>query len=772
MHDSRKTFITVLLDNILNIFNISVIVFLIIFIINKSYIYLIPLVLSLIASFIRFAFDVKHYLVRSKFEKTIHVLVDGQETEKRLSRLKIGDHVVLYPQDRINFVGKVINGVLFVDEKSITGKTGLIKKIEGASVVKDSLVIQGKAVVEVTELCERVAKKTIVQNTSMNNVMKIFNVFLPLVALLIVAIIWTFDLINKTHTVNDVAKATMISIPYLLNVLLVVFEIIQSKRQLKGLEVLDSSFFSELQNVDVVCLDKTGTITNGEYEIFKTVVISQSSLNAVSIDANRGLEQLMSNIIKTTKETGGYFSTLQESFVYDVTKIIDDSSPLSQNGLYSAITIHGGRTYALGEVENFDLANNESALNFVNEYSSMGYKVLMLVESKNPLKSGLIDGKPTGIALIVLQEKIRENIKQLIQYCLEHNKVVKVISGDRIATVSEVCRKAGLENTNKATSVKLMPFEKLELLVEEDLVFADASPSHKAFIVKQLQKNGHKVLYIGDGDNDTQALKTANAAISISGESVSAKKCSHLSVDKEFSDFNGLKKKSINHHTKLSHILSLTLSQASFGAIFSLVFFIASLINNAIYNPFDYAHLLMWTLFGVLIPSILIIVEPDRNDCKKVSFLRNYILETSLLSVIIGAIYVVQLLQYFRLGYYAIPSDITETHEILITSKVANTLAYLSLILTSACIVYTHMSPFNKYRIIALVSTFIIPFVYFVLSMLNIDVLSVVTQIDTSILVLGNYFAAFIIVAIGVAIYRLVISLFDVIKGDPKNAKN
>ena len=772
MHDSRKTFISVLLDNILNVFNLSVIVFLIIFIINKSYIYLIPLALSLVASFVRLLLDLKHYVIRSKTEKTIHVLVDGHEVERRLSKLKIGDHVVLYPQDRISFVGEVIKGFLFVDEKSITGRTDLIKKVEGSSVVKDSIVIQSSAVVEVKEIKERIAKKTTIQNTFANNLMKVFNIFLPLAALLFVLVAFIFDVVNGTNNVNNITKATLIAIPYLLNVILVVFEFIQNKRQLKGLEVLDSTFLSELQKVDTVCLDKTGTITSGEYEIFKTVVISQSAFNALSIDSGRGFEQLISNIIKTTKETGGYFSTLQENFVYDVTKIIEDFSPLSQNGLYSAITVRGGKTYALGEVDNFDLANSESASDFVNEYSAIGYKVLMVVESKNPLKSGLIDGKPMGIALIILQEKIRDNVKQLIEYCLAQNKMVKVISGDRIATVSEVCRKAGLENTNRATSVKLMPFEKLELLIEEDVVFADASPSQKAFIVKQLQNNGHKVLYIGDGDNDTQALKVANVAVSVEGESLSAKKCSHVCVNKEFSAFNELNKKSINHRTKLAHILSLALSQAAFGAIIGFAFFIASLINNAIYNPFDYIHLWIWVLFGVLVPSILIIAEPDQDECKKTSFFRNFILDTSLLLVVVGTIYVVQLLQYFRVGYYAIPSDMTETHDILITSKVANSLAYISLILCSAFIVYTHMAPFNKYRIISLASTFVIPFVYILLSALNVDTLSVVTQIDTSILVLGNYFAAFIITAICVALYRLIIGLFDIIKGDSKDVKN
>lgn len=767
MHASRKTFWNVLFDNLFNVFNITTIVLLVIFVITKSYLYIIPLALSLIASVFSFVLDFKHYILTSKIDQKINVLEGDVEHEKIFANLKTREDVVLYPGDKINFVGKVKRGIFFVDDSSINGTTKLVRKTAGSSVVKGEIVIDGSGVVEVTELKRRFAKETSVQETRLNKRINLLNFAFSFITLLVVLLILIFD----KDRIDNASKCALLAVPYLLNIILTVYFVIKQKKGNKDIQIFDYSFLSELQDVDVVCLDKTGTLTTGEYEIFKTVILSQASFSTIALDPNRAFEQTVSNIIKTTKEKDGYYAALQNYFIYDVSKIIDAYSPISKNGFYSAITVKGGSTYALGETDSFDLANLESASSIITEYESLGYRVLVLVESKKPLNSGLIDGKPTAIGLIVLQETIRESAKQLIEYCLNNGKQIKVISGDRIANVSELSRKAGLENVGRATSIKLVPVEKVALLLEEDVVFADATSSQKAFIVKELQKNGHRVAYIGNGDNDVQALKAANVAISLASGSMSAIKCSHACVNDSFALSNSFLKESKSFKGKMDAVTAIAYSQAGFATFYLIAFMIASLFNNAIYNPFEYNHLLLWTLFGVLIPIVVILVEKG-DGVKQKCFLRNIIANISLLIVPIGAMYILQLLQYSGKGYFGLPSDLNELHETLITSQVVNNLSYLSLLVMSLAIVYNHFSPFSKFRTISFLSIIFIPVVYAVLLGFSVDGVSIITQIESKEINPVNYFVMCIITLACSALYLLVLDIISVMKGENPDVKS
>ena len=767
MHDSRKTLLNVLIDNLVNIFNITLVVLLIILILNQSYLFIIPLALSLIASIFSLCLDIKKYLLVSGINQRLNIVIDGVEKERSFSRLKVGDHVALYPNEKINFVGIVKNGHFLVDEKSINGATKLIKKVAGSSIVKGSVVVEGKGVVEVTELGKRFAKRTPVKRTKLTHRIKLLNSIFSLLVLLVILLTFIF----KKDNLNNIVLCSIAATPYLLNIIITIYFFILSKKENSGIEVLDYSFLLELKDVDVVCLDKTGTLTTGEYEVFKTIPLSQSALSAIAIDTNRALEQTVSNIIRTTQEKTGYYSVLQKHFIFDVTRTIESFSPVGENGLYSAITIKGGNTYALGEVDSFDLSNIESASSIINEYQSLGYLVLVLVESKKPLKSGLIEGKSTAIGLIVLQETIRESMNKLIEYCLINGKQIKVISGDRIATTSEICRKAGLDNVNKATSIKLVSNEKIALLLEQDVVFADATPDQKAFIVKELQNNGHKVAYIGDGDNDTQALKIADVAISMSSGSQSAIKCSHASINGSFEISKSFIDQSKSFTNKIYSLTAILYSQTTFVAFYLLVFMIASFINKDIYNPFEYNHLLLCTIFGDLIPVCVLLFS--KCDCSTPkNFYRNYIANSSLLITAVGILYILLLLQFNGISFFGLLLDTNDVHETLITSKVVDNISYLALTILSLVIAYNHYSQFNKYKTICFICITLLPIIYAILLAFNIDNLSFITQISTKEITAINYFVMGVIVLASSAIYLFVLNIIAIVKGETPDVKS
>lgn len=774
MYDSRKTLINVLLNNLLNVFNLAVVLLIVLLVINQSYFYIFPLGLSLIVSLFNLFVDIKRFVLLNRKPNRVHVLKDDSIQEKKISRLKKGDKIIPYSGDIFPVVGQVRSGVVLVNEKYINGRNVVVRKEVGSNIISGSLVIESSAVVEAVEVGVRHAKKIKGQIPLLQKRMKIFNFLFS--SLVLLAILTSFILDSTLHidSLNNIAESSILAVPFIANIVISIYLFVISKKGGKSIQITDPALYYELNDVDVICVDKTNVITTGEFEIFKTSIISKSAFTNIATSGDRGFEQTVSNILKSTNETGGYYSALQEHFIYDVTKNIESKSSIKENGLYSAITIKGGYTYALGKPENFVLQNYKSALSSISEYQKSGYEVLMLVENKSPLKEGLIDGKCTGIAFIVLQEKVRESTEQLIEYCHQNNKVLKVISSDDYALTTEICRKAKIDDFDKSISLSGRSFYEIDDFVEDKIIFTNALPSQKTYIVRKLKKLGHKVLYIGSGDIDTQVLKTANVAMSMSDSSQNAKRCSQAIIKDDFSFFDNINLLAKNIKNKLSSVLSLLYAQITFLICFVFAFLITKGSDPVVENPFNIIHLWLWILLGNIVPIILILCGPLNKNYPHKGFYHHYIADSLLYIIPIGLIYLFQLIQYFGIGYFGIPSDVNELHEKIITSQVANSLSYLVLLIVSAVMFFERLSPLNKYKTISFIPISIILAAYFVLLGFNVDSLSSITFIQTSYLLPVHYLIGLIIAISCSAIYLFVLNVIDILKGanDVNNKSN
>ena len=767
MRNSRKTPLDVILNHLFSLFNIALVGLLIIFIINKSYLYTVPLVVALISSIFRLVLNFKHYVIYKPFNWTCHVLVDGKETEKRFIKLKKGDQVCVYPREKINFTGQITQGLAFVDESKINGCTKAIKKVVGDHIKQGSVVINGNAVVEVLSLDKQICRPNKVQHTFIIRALKLFNDVLGGVVILLLLL----TLILNKSVLHNAALGCMATLPFFMNILITIYLYIESKVY-HSFKAHDRTGIAYLSRIDTFCFDKTGTITNLHFDVFKALPLQASAFASVSSDTARGMAQVVSDVIKTTNENGGYYKALREYFIYDASKTVEYSSPVYENGLYSLVKFSGGKIYAIGDPDNFDLINKESISSTINEYKTLGYYVLVLAEAKNLSNTGLIEGKSTGIGLIVLQEKLNENILKMIQNIYDNGGNVKVISGDTLLNTAEVCRKAGIANTENAVAINKMSFEQLDLIIDETTVFANASMSQKAYIVEHIKKQGHRVAFIGDGDNDTQAMKSANLAIAVEEATDSAIMCSHLSAGKEFLYSKEDIVRSRRIYNNVVTVMLFNLSQCIFASVMGTIFFIINLANRSIVNPFTYNHLMIWALFGAFIPSVVILLNKKSPDYLEVSFKRNLIGNSLLYLIPVGTIYILQLIQYYGWGFTGITSDYSATHELLITSQVANNLCYLSLILASMFIVYKFYQPSNTFRIVALICMFTVPLVYFVLLGFGVDSLEKVTQIKTAIITPLQYFVALAATIITASLNILIQHIIKTVRGESTDVKS
>ncbi len=767
MRNSRKTLLNVLMDNLFCLFDLALITLLIIFIINKSFLYIPPLFIAFTTSIFRLVLNIKHYVVYKPFDWTCHVLIDGQETEKRYDKVEVGDLVCVYPKEIINYTGLVKSGMLFVDESKISGETRTIKKGIGDRIRQGSIIVNGNGVIEILSLDRQIARPNKVQNTFFVKALKMFNDILGGIIVLLIVLTLIF---NKENLYNT-ALGCVATLPFFMNLLITIYLYIESKTY-HTFKANDLTGIANFGRMDTFCFDKTGTITDLQFEVFKTIPIQSQSLNQISLDTNRALSQIVSDVIKSTNEKGGYYSALRNYFIYDVSKVVEFSSPIYENGFYSVASFKGNKIYAIGSEDSFDLSNNDSIAGLINEYKALGYYVLVVAEAKTISETGLIEGKSVGIGLIIIQETVRENVKQMIKNIYKNGGDIKVISGDTLANTAEVCRKAGIENTDKAVAINKMPFEQLDLIVDETIIFADASMSQKAYIVEQLKKHGRKVTFIGDGDNDTQAMKASDLAITVSGSSESAHMCSHITLKDDFV----YDQDTINRCRKVRNnvltIMLLNLSQSVFASVIGTIFFICNLVNKTIVNPFTYDHLVFWALFGAFIPSVLILLNRKSDENAKVSFKRNLIANSLLYMLPVAVIYLFQLLQYYGVGFIAITSDYNEMHEMLITSQTANNLCYLSLILAAMFIVYRMYQPLNNFRILALLGIYLIPLVYFILIGFGVNNLESITNIKTSIITPVQFFVGLAITIIAASLHLLILQIIKTLRGDKDNAKN
>ncbi len=772
MKNSRKSLWNILNDNLINIFNLAVIVILVLFIIVQSPIFIIPLLLTLCSSIFNLYLDYGNYFKNKINRSTVHILSSGLQMEKPFNKLVKGDEVFVYPNDLVEFVGKVQKGIVFVNESKISGKTSPVRKVPGEYVRIGSYIISGTAVLQVVDFEGKKAKHVGYQRTFVSSCLRRLNLALSALALAIIILSIIVSSSRGFLSIDNNLQASLLMVPGLLNVLLAIFLFVDAKKlKDKKIEVLDNTALTELEDIDVVCLNKTGTLTTGQYEVFKIVPVVSASFSSNPNSVNTSFAQIVSDVIKTNSERGGWFNALNESFHYDVAKIVVDSCSLRDNGVYSAVSFKGGKTHAIGVPENFEFTNQESIYNSINQYRSMGYRVLVLVESKNPLKAGLIDGKCLGIGVIVLQEKVRSSMVELIKYLQEKGKTIKVISGDDKECVTDICRKAGIDVANKVISLDTMTFEQLEMVVDTQNVFTDASLSQKEFIINQIKKDGHKVLYIGDGDVDTNALKKADLAMSLNTSSDTANKCSQVIVDESFNDFDSLYAASKKQKNNVLTTMALFYSQAIFVAFFSLIFSIANIFDINLVNPFTFLHLITWLLFGSFIPGIVIMLNKQAPN-KKNHFIISLILCSATYIIPVGTIYLFQILQLNSLGFFNIPSDLNDLHEPLSSSQVANNLSCLAVLLVSLFVLYRQLSPLNNKRAVIFILLILVPVIYFVLLGFNVDGVSVVTNIDSSILTVGHYFTGGIVAFISGSLFLIVSSVIDIVKGEYSDVKN
>ena len=623
-----KTVGEIIKSNVLTYFNLIFFIIAIVLCCVGSYrnLTFVPLVLANTFIGIVQELRARHILNKMSLLNAPHALAvrDGIEQKLDADELVQDDVIILSAGDQICADAVVLSGSVQVNESLLTGEADEIEKTEGAELLSGSFVVSGHCYARLVKVGEdayiaKLTRQAKAQGSSaesemirsINQIVKWAGIaVIPIGALLFFQSYYYNHETIQRAVVSAVA-AVLGMIPeglYMLTTIALVLSMIRLAQ--KKVLLHDMHSIETLARVDVLCVDKTGTITLpdmcldticplGAHEAQEAASILYSYARA-SIDNNATMQAL-----RAWCETQPSMTALSAKGM----------RPFSSADKYGSVTFESGE-YLLGAPE-FILKDAFSAVaDAVAPYTEKGFRVLLLAKRT--------EGQmPEPIALITLTNPIRESAPETFAYFKEQDVTVKVISGDNPAAVSEIARQAGIENADRYIDAStLQSDEQLASAAERYTVFGRVTPQQKQLLVHALQNAGHTVAMTGDGVNDILAMKDADCSVAMaSGSEAAAQSAQVVLLDSDFARMPEVVFEGRRVVNNIQRSASLFLVKN----IFSLLLALFSAISLITY-PLEPSQISLISSFTIGIPGFLLALEPNRARIQG-RFLKNVLLK-------------------------------------------------------------------------------------------------------------------------------------------------
>ena len=504
----------------------------------------------------------------------VKILRGDKETEILPDEIKKGD--ILSPESGsvICCDCKIISGTAEINESVLTGESEPVLKQCGDTLLSGSSVISGKCRAEV--ICENKDSFTSkivdeVKSTkqsgsemlmSMKKVTGFTGFFVVPLGILMFVQGYFFRSMPLADTVVSVSAGLLGMLPKGL-VLLISIGFAAGVINLSKKQVLVRELHSleNLAHCDVVCLDKTGTLTEGKLSVEKVFA---------DIDIKE-FEKLMSAYIKHTDDNNSTYAALKNHFKCSGnTYGCVSGTPFSSARKYSSVTLDNGQTFVIGAPEKLCKAVPYEAADFMAE----GKRVIFA-----GLCSGEISPENIGIiGMIVISDKVRKNAEETIKYFYSQGVDVRIISGDNARSVSAIAEKAGIKNADLYIDMSTVKSGDIENIAEKYTVFGRVTPNQKKLLIEAMQKKGHKVAMTGDGVNDLLAMRRADCSAAMGTGCDAAKQTAQLVLlDSDFAvlkDVISEGRRVINNLTKSAGVFFIT-------TIYSVLLCVLCLLFNA-----------------------------------------------------------------------------------------------------------------------------------------------------------------------------------------------
>ncbi len=535
------------------------------------------------------------------------VIRDGALITVDANEIVLGDVMLVEMGRQVLSDAIVISGFAEANESMLTGESDAIKKQVGDKLLAGSFLVGGSVYARVVNVgkdnyvhkIEKAAKSFRAPTSNLfhdlNKLIKSIEIFLIPMSVILLFSNW-LKYRDITETISKTCGLVTGMIPagiYLLVTLTLTLSVINLSK--KRTLVQDMYSIEMLASADVVCLDKTGTITDGTMHVTAVESLDGTPLSEI--------ERIMSHIEGTEQSVNNTSAALIDRFGKDVSVKIIKKIPFSSARKFSAVSIVGLGAFSIGAPHFVPCPISEEIDRMVSAHAAEGERVLILV--KHP--DGELENQGEPLALMAISDRIRPAAKETIKSFQEQGVTLKVISGDHAETVSTIASRVGIKNADKYISCESISDEELVESAEKYAVFGRVTPEQKVLLVKTLRVNGHTVAMTGDGVNDTLALKESNCAIAMADGSEMARKVAHIVLmDSDFSALPEVVKEGRRciNNVRQSSVLYLM------KTIFTILLSIITVITFS-GSPIETKNFLLLEMFVIGISSVLLAIEPN-----------------------------------------------------------------------------------------------------------------------------------------------------------------
>ena len=740
---NTRTYKQIILENTLTFFNFLNIALLVLVLFVRSYknsmfmgIILINTVIGIIQE-IRAKKTIDKLAILTE-SKTV-VLREGKKWSISTEKLVLDDLIFLKTGDQVPADVKVLEGTVEVNESLLTGESDNLSKSQGDELFSGSFVTSGEACCQVihvgkdnyasqiTSEAKEFKRHNSELRNSLNAILKVISIIIvPLGAMLFYKQYMIVGDTLKDSVVNMVA-AVLGMIPEGL-VLLTSVALTLGSMVLATKKTLVQELYciETLARVDTLCLDKTGTITEGTmrvedvqlYDTAQTTVVQhtakfdpetgepvqnvsalkpevtvsaekengqiQETVNSETVSQEerqklQEIDHIMGNMMSVLHDQNATADALRKRFPSRNDLKLIHAIPFSSDRKYSGAAFEGRGTYLMGAAQFLFPEGNEELLEHCSSYAQEGYRILVLAHSEQETKG---TERPTGLeplGLFLITDVIREEAPDTLAFFDSQGVDLKVISGDDPVTVSAIAKKAGLKNANHyidATTIKTP--EEMQRAVAECSVFGRVTPQQKKQMVQALQSQKHTVAMTGDGVNDVLALKEADCSIAMAAGSDAAKNIANVVLlDSNF----GAMPHIVNQGRRVVNNIRSAASMFLIKTIFSVLLSLITIFFGDAY-PFEPIQMSLISACAVGIPTFLLTQENNYNKIDH-TFLRHVFMN-------------------------AFPAAVTITGCVFTIMLVCQDVYHSNVMLNTACVLVTGWnymsalrtvySPLNTYR--------------------------------------------------------------------------
>ncbi len=618
-----KSYFEIIFKNVFSILNIILFAIAITMIVFKQYKNLLFLVILSVNIAISLVQDIKARRLVDKLSLISNpratVVRNAKESAVPFNEIVLSDIIVLKAGNTIPCDGVVVHGEISVNESLLSGENNDVKKFVKSKVYAESVVTSGIAHIRVEKVGKANYVATLQEKAKSfsrpkSEILTSLSSFIKIISIAAVAIgiseIATYLFLKQPvdEAVKSMTSSVVAMIPigmYLMTSITLTVGVILLAR--KRILVRELYSIEMLARVNVLCVDKTGTLTDGKMKVDCLIPFPGHN--------NIELEDLIAGILSTTKDDNLTAKALKEKFSPRTILGPVTAIPFNSARKYSAVS-YQGISYVMGAFGFFDITNEDDVNKEVKKYEALGRRVLVLAKGRGNIYENKLPGRLTAIGLIALEENLKPDAIKNIEWFKNNDVSIRIISGDSLLSLQNIAKRVGVEGYEKAISLEDLSDEEVKEAAHKHCIFARVSPDQKKIIIEELRKN-NCVAMVGDGVNDLLALKSADCSIAMASGSDAAKAVSHLvSLDSNFSSLPNVVEQGRRVINNLQRVSSIFLVKTIFAITLSTVFLVLSWFDHDIRYPFAAPNLYIWELITIGAAPFFVALEPNKDRIK------------------------------------------------------------------------------------------------------------------------------------------------------------